>query len=414
MITDDGKILDPDDNVVGIQTFVTADLWYWDLTGDIASPQMFGTAGAVWEYRGQHLFEDPPPTSPIVGTDRLEDISDMEVSATRLATVRVDAFGREWGMVHAFDAEHIATADVPAGEEEAPPDPTFELEPEDDGTTGTSTPMSWDTVSCARPSYIANHTINGSESRQNASFNSDMERASVLLSYQNRNQASASSGQAWECSGVLIGTNYVLTNAHCVMRPGGGSIPAYFLSVCTHGNDSQHASDVSCSPARSITVNPNYHRGSQADFSDDFAVVELIFPVTTSSVPAWISRVDPKTWSQHTNWSVAYGGFTPGRPASCAVNFVGLLPQVTYHTGFIVRDQWWQVRADNRFTRSRVRTRFDLADGASGSGYFYCPQSCGTNPFIIGLHAYWHSGVTKYNAGPRADRFRRFALDNQP
>ncbi|MCB9671614.1 MAG: trypsin-like serine protease [Alphaproteobacteria bacterium] len=334
-------------------------------------------------------------------------------------------------------------------EVEGPPDVSEDVAL--DGDDGEYLASSWE-VSCGSPNP-SDHRIWDDESRsQVTSWNTYPSRANVLILLHARRFTYwwpydyIRTDLVASCTGVMLGPDFVLTNAHCLSLESGNDWVSErdpdLVVVCTRGN--RAGSGSLCSTANDLAVNPAYLATStNGDVDQDWGVVHLSTPIIAASEAMFMSTSTPTTWDDfnHRIWSHdAYElGFETtidwGPPVtydthpSCQANQVSAatssIPDpdpdpIGYGfedlslIGMALHSQVLPGTSAS-ISSTLVRTVFDGAVGASGSPYFFCPTgNCNTGMEIFGLHAAYNPYVTHRHRGPRVNRFRTWVEANAP
>jgi len=377
-----------------------------------APPPTQVRTGGRWEYVGQAVFydrsEDPSYagfSEPDYWDDPADAATDEEIAAGRYQTIRTDWMGRKWRLTEGRSVRSRTETEILS-------DPTFPTRAVSwmVDAEAASQPLAWSTADCIQSwPTIADHAIEGPESRAVTGYGYDSQVSTVLIN------VTHGDGQVGSCTGsVVYDAGYVLTAAHC-LRDGsyaGGYVPANSVRVCTHGNEYAYSSEVVCSTATDISINPYY--GPTAfggDYSDDFAVITLALDVVSPPEVFVVSGLGPSAWDQYWGRVISHPGYVKGLPISCTPNAV--TNAMWYQP--LAKRQYREARSDLQYSSNRVKTKFDGAVGASGAPIFYCPSSedCNISASLIGIWTHWNSTAQRHS-GPRANRFRQFVLDNFP
>ncbi len=331
-------------------------------------------------------------------------------------TYRVDSDGRRWVLT--------STADLQPST--GPAQPYY-----DEGQTNLDEYTAWQMADCSNPTDgTIDDAIHDAENRATiTNYAYRAQQAQVMIYAFNRQGHPSQGGYTYPIAGVCSGTgidrDVVLTAAHCIsFRASNGDWlwdwDPNLLVVCNRGNVHQWAG---CRVADSISVNPAWYttNGSSAE---DWGVVFTDGQIVGGGETAEIAGGGKNDWDDHLTRLAAYHGQlpSPGGTPTCTqnVDFNPTDPAITNTLGEVLPITFGsdllregKSGADTNYSSLRIKTRLDVATGASGGTYYFCNnEDCDDVPQIIGIQSVRNTGpVSHRHRGPRADRFRTW-VDN--
>ena len=384
--------------------------YYYVPPADLVTPEYEWRGPMLWRYDGQAIFTDEPDESdePLLMIEPDYVLTGLEFDADAYLGVgyadKHDRYGRRWVLDYVdVDAarEALNANEAAADALHGIPEPGVEDNPgiaynPDAGAESWAVLRSWSTINCG--GQTGSFFDHSSDSFTQASSLNVRSKKIVIIW-----------GDTENCTGVLVDSNSVLTNAHCTTSASGIEHSANTMVVCSMENLEENTGggdQAGCFNVADVDTNPNWVDDSPYDVTQDYALLNL----ASSPGMGWMELSSAS--DTDINGPVDYLRGYPGYTRSCLDNKIhqDLLTTVDTFNGVpMFGRQLYEADGDVQSTPTGY-VKYDTSDGAGASGgpHYYCPNSdgCATH-YITGVHAFASICASPpcasgYTAGPKA------------